>query len=209
MRDVPVRLRSLEDALPASRAALAGRSVSRRSPGSDRAPHSRAGAAPPSGDRPRSRAAAACARTAACRPGPVTADCALPPGPPRCGLPGPPAGRRPGPAPVGRGCVPPRAGAPRAICGTSASSALARSDCSCGRIAPGRGGGSVKLGGMASGARVVTVNSSGASWTKPRVRLSSSPLQPASAATHRQPARGRSRTSDQGRHDAIFSRTEG
>src|SRR5690348_14060708 len=66
---------------------------------------------------------------------------------------------------------------PRAICGTSASSALVRSDCSCGLVAPGTGGGRLKLVGIASGARVVTVNSSGASWMKPNVRPNFSPLQ--------------------------------
>ena len=52
-------------------------------------------------------------------------------------------------------------------------------------LRPGRtrvGGGSVKLGGMASGARVVTVNSSGVSRTKPKVRPSSLPLHAASIA---------------------------
>jgi hypothetical protein len=43
------------------------------------------------------------------------------------------------------------------------------------------GGSSAKVGGMASGARVVTVNSSGASRTKPKVRPSLSVLQPPSA----------------------------
>src|SRR5690349_10607612 len=71
---------------------------------------------------------------------------------------------------------------PRAICGTSASSALVRSDCSCGLVAPGVGGGRLKLVGIASGARVVTVNSSGASWMKPKVRPNFSPLQLISGA---------------------------
>jgi hypothetical protein len=43
------------------------------------------------------------------------------------------------------------------------------------------GGCSANVGGMASGARVVTVNSSGASRIKPKVRPSLSLLQPPSA----------------------------
>ena len=132
-------------------------------------------------DRPRSRAAAACARTAACRQDPATAGRGPPPGPPRCGSPAPPAGRPPGPAPAVRGCWPP-AGRREPSAAPAPASALARSDCSCGRIAPGRGGGRAKLGGMASGARVVTVNSSGASRMKPRLWPRLSPPQPARPA---------------------------
>ena len=89
--------------------------------------------------------------------------------------------RPPGPMPPGPGCCP-RPGRPAPSVAPMPVSAWVRSDCSCGRIAPGCGGGSVKLVGMASGARVVTVNSSGASRTKPKVRLN---LVPAAAGQHR------------------------
>ena len=69
----------------------------------------------------------------------------------------------------------PAAGRRTALSGTSASSAWRLVDCSCGRWAPGRGGRSVKSGGIDSGARVVTVNSSGASRVRPKVRDRSLP----------------------------------
>ena len=75
-------------------------------------------------DRPRSPAAAACARTSACRRSPARAGPSM-----RLlidfagGCPATPAGRPPAPAPAGPGwCAP--AAAPSAICGTSACSRL-------------------------------------------------------------------------------------
>ena len=64
-------------------------------------------------------------------------------------------------------------------------SLLAAALSSCGLEAPGRGGRSEKSGGMESGARVVTWNSSGASRVKPKVRVSSSPLQAAKTQARR------------------------
>ena len=69
-----------------------------------------------------------------------------------------------------------------AASGDSAASAAARSERSCGRGAPGRGGRRLKSGGIDKGARVVTENSSGASRVKPKVRVRLSELQPASSA---------------------------
>ena len=64
-------------------------------------------------------------------------------------------------------------GPPSAVCGTSASCASGRRSVPVAVARRASAVGRVKLGGMASGARVVTVNSSGASWLKPRCVLRS------------------------------------
>jgi hypothetical protein len=72
---------------------------------------------------------------------------------------------------------------PKADSGTRADSASDRSDCSCGRSAPGCGGRRLKSGGIDNGARVTTVNSSGESRVNPKVRDSELELHPHNKTT--------------------------
>ena len=80
---------------------------------------------------------------------------------------------------------------PSSAPGASVASACSRTEISCGRCAPGRGVGRVPSdGGMESGARVVTWNSSGASRVKPKVRAVSLPQAASQSGADRTTRRG-------------------